>query len=72
MLEKVIDFFILSMKISATAERKVKFTMLILSSACMCSIGKKYQRLKDGINLDKELTNSSGMTQPPVFVKSIQ
>lgn len=40
MLEKVIDFFLLSMKISATAGRKVKFTILILSSACIYSIEK--------------------------------
>lgn len=70
MLEKVIDLFIQSMKISATAERKVKFTMLVLSSACMYSIEKRSQT-KDGMNLDKELTNSSSIIQPPDFVKSI-
>lgn len=40
MLEKVIYFLLLSTKISATAGRKVKFTMLILSSACMYSMEK--------------------------------
>lgn len=45
MLEKVIDFLILSMKISTTAERKVKFTMLIISSACTYSIEKKVKDL---------------------------
>lgn len=43
MLEKVIDLFIQSMKISATAERKVKFTVSVLSSACMYSIEKMSQ-----------------------------
>lgn len=36
-----------------------------------CIVQRKGQGLKDGINLDKDAGNSSGMTQPPVSVKNI-
>jgi len=67
-LEKITYFSLPNRKISAVRISNLQCRYLAVPG---CTVDRKRQGFKDEINLDKVLTNGSGMTQSLVFLKNI-